>query len=245
MEENKIIFQNASMNNFLRSIAAFADRVIIEEKDNQLMATTFIDQCIFRGYYKNIKFNKVDENVIKLNIPDVKNLQKIIDNITENDVTFKINGNHIVYNSKNFKTKYFLLEDGIIPTCRLNIDKALNLNWDVSFDLTRDDFSRVLKLTSLSNIENKKLYFYTSENALYCDIGDKISTNTNELTTMLLDNVDFEVSGIIIPAEIIRIINSAPYETMNIKINKEKFLILFSINDIDYTSYFIVAGKEK
>lgn len=245
MDKIEIIFKNKSLNNFLKSIAAFSDRVIIEEKNNQLIATTFVDQCIYRGIYKNAIFNKNKDDIIKLNIPDVKNLQKIVDNISEEDIKFKINNNNLTYSSKTFKTKYVLLEDGIISSCKLNIDRALNLNWDIKFDVSRENFANLISLTSLSNLEQKKLYFYTNNNCLYCDIGDKTKINTNELTSLIIENVDFDLSGIIIPAEIIRIINTAPYKTINIKINKERFIILFTIDDEDYISHYIVAGREE
>ena len=119
------------------------------------------------------------------------------------------------------------------------------MNWDIDFEVTRENFANLISLTSLSNLEQKKLYFYTNNNCLYCDIGDKTKINTNELTSLILENVNFEISGIIIPSEIIRIINTAPYKTLNIKINKERFIILFTINDLDYTSHYIVAGREE
>lgn len=244
MDKTEITFKKISLNNFLKSIAAFSDRVIFEEKNNQLIATTFVDQCIYRGIYKNVNLIKSNQDLIKLNIPDVKNLQKIIDNINDDNITFKLNTNNLVYSSKFFKTKYVLLEDGIISSCKLNIDKALNLNWDIDFNINKENFSHLISLSTLSNLENKKLYFYTSENCLYCDIGDKTKINTNELTSLILENIEFELSGIIIPAEIIRIINTIPYDNINIKINKEKFIVLFTINDPDFTSYYIVAGRE-
>ena len=55
MDKIEIIFKNTSLNNFLKSVAAFSDRVIFEEKNNQLIATTFVDQCIYRGIYKNVR----------------------------------------------------------------------------------------------------------------------------------------------------------------------------------------------
>lgn len=245
MDKIEIIFKNKSLNNFLKSIAAFSDRVIIEEKNNQLIATTFVDQCIYRGIYKNVIFNKNTDDSIKLNIPDVKNLQKIVDNISEENIKFRINNNNLTYSSKTFKTKYVLLEDGIISSCKLNIDRALNLNWDIEFNVNRENFANLISLTSLSNLEQKKLYFYTNNSCLYCDIGDKTKINTNELTSLIIEGINFDLSGIIIPAEIIRIINTAPYKTINIKINKERFIVLFTIDDEDYISHYIVAGREE
>jgi len=243
MDKIQIIFKNKSLNNFLKSIAAFSDRVILEEKNKQLIATTFVDQCVYKGIYKNVSFENLPES-LKLNIPDIKNLQKIVDNIKEDNIVFKLTNNSLIYNSKTFKTKYVLLEDGIISSSKLNVDRALNLNWDVSFEITKDKFAELISLTTLSNLEQKKIYFYTSENALYCDIGDKTKINTNEITTMLLENVNFELSDIIIPAEIIRIINTTPYEKINIKVNKERFIVVFTIDDPDYISHYVVAGRE-
>lgn len=245
MDPVKITFKNNSITNFLKSISAFNDRVILDEIDNKLVATTATNECVYRGYYNAIQFDKKNnDDVVKLNIPEIKKLTKFFESLPEDNISLKYDNNKLIYSSKYLKLKYHLLSDGIINECKLNIDRALKLNFDIEFDLQRSDISNIIKMLSYNNIESK-LYFYVENNNLYCDIADKTKTNTDELSLCIKENVSFNFNGLIIPAETFRILNTTLFDSINIKLNTDKYIMLATIAEKDYTIHYIISGREK
>ena len=209
MAESQIIFKR-SIIDFLKCISIFTDRVVFNKINNKIEAVVANNECIFKGIYSAVTFNNIDDNV-KLNIPDVKKLYTFFSSLSEQDISLSFHENYLKYNTSSLKMKYHLLENGIINECKLNINKALTLDYDVEFELTGDIISSIIKLFSF-NGDASKLYFYTSDNNLYCDIADKTKVNTDEMSICIQKNVSYNFNGMIIPTETLRILNTINFD---------------------------------
>ena len=242
MAEPEIIFDK-TITDFLKSIAVFNDRAVFEKEDNTLVAKTANSEIAYKGVYKSVIYNNINDS-IRLNVPNIVQLQNFISSLKDDTIKFEYQNSYLKYVSKQLKLKYQLLEDGIISSCKLNIDKALNLDFNVKFDLNKEDIVSVIKLLSYGPSECK-LYFYTQNNCLYVDIADKEKTNTNETSWCLKENIDYEFSGMIIPAETFRILNTINFDKINIQINTDLYIMVATINDDSYDIYYVITGREK
>ena len=243
MEKSKIIF-GSNIKDFLKSISIFNDRVIFYKKDNDLIATVANNECVFRGIYKHVQFENIQSEDFHLNIPDIRKLIKFIDLIPDDNISLEYNDNHLKYISKQLKLKYFLLDDGIINECKLNIDKALTLQYDIDFDLDKTSIDKIIKLHSNNN-NVTKLYLYTRDNCLYCDIADKLLVNTDEISICLKENINFNLEELIIPIEVIRALNTTNFDSLKMQINISMAITLVTNEQKDYKIYYIISGLEK
>lgn len=242
MAEPEIVFNKAIIN-FLKSIAIFNDRAVFEQHDNTLVAKTANSEIAYKGVFKNIQFNNI-QAPIKLNVPNISQLCNFINSLKDENVLFQYKGSYLKYTSKQLRLKYQLLDDGIISSCKLNIDKALKLDFDVSFSLAKDDINNIIKLLSYGPTESK-IYFYTENNSLYADVADKEKTNTNETSWCLKENIDCTFKDMIIPAETFRILNTINFDSIDIQINTKLYIMVASIKTNDYDVYYVITGREK
>ena len=151
---------------FLKPISFVSDRCIFNIENNQICTLTHSenngDTVILYG---KLNIPVKADKLIKLNIPDVKRLNRVIDCIGEKDVELDIDSNSINYNSSSVRFKYHLLEDGIIQSPIINLKKIKQLTFDSEFVMEQTKIIEILKASSIVPDSNK-MYFYTSQQAL-------------------------------------------------------------------------------
>ena len=132
---------------------------------------------------------------VTLNIKDISKLTSVLNCIQGQTIDMTIEGGaHIKYKSDEFKFKFGLVEDGVIPKPQVKKAKLENIEVNTSTPLNTKIFYDILKASSFIKSDDVKLYFYTRDDeeskGLYCDITNKIITNSDSITIKLSDSYD-------------------------------------------------------
>jgi hypothetical protein len=228
---------------FLSNISKISDSCIIKsDKNNLTCVASNTDGTVISYTHLNQK-NNFTENEKVLNIPDVKKLNKIFTCIDDNIVNLKLDTNNISYNNSNFKFKYHLLEDGIISTPKVNVDKISKLDFNTVFAINKQALSNIIKASSIA-LDVTKLYLFTEDSSVFCDFTDNNRHNVDSIALKICDDYQGEAISSPVPInfEIIRIISSQKFNTLNIKFNSKLGVFLFDLEDQECSSKYIVSA---
>lgn len=133
------------------------------------------------------------ETPVNLNIKGINKLVSVLNCVNDSEVVMKVESNHIKYDSKGFKFKFHLTEDGIITKPKIKREKLENISYNTCATIEAESFYSILKSSSLLSSDNVRLYFYTKaveERGIYCDITNKTIANSDCVTIKISD--DFE-----------------------------------------------------
>lgn len=188
-----------------------------------------------------------NENVV-LNFKDVRKLMKIFDCIQTDDFELKVDdsASSISHKSPALSFKLHLVMDNVIKKCTVSLDKISKLTFDSQFDLTRDKIAEILK-GSIFTAAADKVYFYTKDGAVYAELTDKVMQDIDSITF----NASSSYTGAEISTplpfnmEILRLINSASYDKLTVKINNTYKILLFEICTPNALFKYIIPGYTK
>ena len=182
-----------------------------------------------------------DEN--KLNIPDINKLIKVLDCIRDEDVALKINSNNISYNEKGIKFKYHLLEDGILSTPAINMDKVKSLQFETDFNITNNDLQSLIKSSTFAS-ETDKLYIRTADGIIYGELTDKNKSNVDSIELVLSQEyTGSEIDNpLALSFEIIRIVSCNRFANVLTKINSNLGVLLFELNNSNVELTYVASG---
>jgi len=156
---------------FLSLISKTSESVCIKVDSNKIYSVTSSGDntiVVFSTYKQQ---NDLQDN-LKLNIPDINRLNRLLNCVNENNIELDHDSNCIKYKSKTVRFKYHLLEDGIITVPAVSIDKIKKLSFDYNFNISKSCVLSLIKGSSLMT-DADKLYFYVQDNSVYAEITDK------------------------------------------------------------------------
>jgi hypothetical protein len=192
------------------------------------------------GIIVYIKYN-VDTDIkdpTDLNIKDISKLTSVLNCIKGQTIDMTIEGGaHIKYKSDEFKFKFGLTEDGVIPKPKLKKEKLENIHFNTSTPLNVKIFYDILKASSFIKSDDVKLYFYTKDDedgkGLYCDITNKVIMNSDSITIKLSDSYDGEDvhKELICDIEHIRKMNIQKDSDIYLYFNSERGFTIFDLID--------------
>lgn len=166
---------------------------------------------------------------LKLNIPDINRLNRLLSCIQDNDIQLDHDNNCLRYKSKNVRFKYHLLEDGIITTPAVSIEKIKKLSFNHTFDLSKTCILSLIKGSSLMT-DADKLYFYVEDNCVYAEITDKETHNTDSYTQLVCEQFDDDdFNQMSINFEILRMLSSLRFDQVRVRINTDVNVLLFEV----------------
>jgi len=178
-------------------------------------------------------FNQVNDinDVLKLNIPDVSRLIKVLSCIADESITLNIEDNNISYRSSNVGFKYHLLEDGIISSPAVSVDKIKKLEFDLSFNVQQSNILSILKGSSFAT-DTDKIYFYTKDKKIYSKLTDFDRHNVDVYTQKLADEYEGVTIDTPIPLnfETIRTICSLRFISLKVNVNTDNKVFVFNIS---------------
>lgn len=183
------------------------------------------------------------EDDVYLNIPDIGKLIRVLECIQEDDVSLKLNNNNISYNKSGIRFKYHLLEDGIISTPKINIEKVKTLNYDTKFVITGNTFSQLMKGASFA-CDTNKVYLSSSEGRIYSELTDKTKSNVDSIQTILSDEfegVEIE-SPIPLNFEIMRIVSCNKYDKVQVWLNIDLSVMVFILKSESIEMHYVASG---
>lgn len=177
------------------------------------------------------------DSPITLNIKPINKLISVLNCVTDDKVTMKIESNHIKYDSKNFKFKFHLTEDGVITKPRIKKKKIIDMEFETSASLDLKSFNALMKSSAYLTGEQASLYFYTKakgeERGIYCDITNKGLANSDSITLKISDDFDGEPvrDELICDVEYIR----------KLAIDKHSDLKIYFNSTIGYTAFDVLS----
>lgn len=231
------------VSKFLTPISKINENAVVKvHKDKITSLITTNDETLIL-YVQYNEESDVGDSYQNINIPDINRLIKVINCIDNNNIQMALDGNKMVYTSDNINFKYHLLEDGIIATPGISIDKIKKLTFDVTFDLTYSNINSVIKGSTFT-VDTDKLYIYTKDGKVNCELTDRQKHNTDSFTQTFANSYTGEdiISPVPINVEIIRLISSLRFDTCQVSIDVTKKVLLFTISADKYTLNFVTVG---
>lgn len=246
---NKQIF----LNNFLIPINKIADKGILSVTTDKISCISCSsydkkEQTII--LYTECKAeNEVPSNTpIQLNLPNFKKLINAVNFIRNDTFNLKLDNNSISYSNKedDISFRYHLLENGILENPTVKMENVYAMGFDFESIVSRDSIQRILKGSVFSDQSNK-IYLYTKEKELFCALTDNNIQNTDSINFSLSKNTnDCEIKNLIaMNLEIFRVLSSLDFDTLVIKINQSKGIIMFELKRENYLLQYIVTSLLK
>lgn len=238
--------KKAFADNFLNIISKAVDVASIKAtKDGLYVVCNKPDtSIILLGKYNHAL--DIEEETT-LNIGDIKKLLRVIECIEEDEVTFKINSNHLLYKSNTMQFKYHFLDDAIVPKVSLKKEKIESLELDTFFDIEYKKLQEILKASSFTTDTNK-IYLYGQPDGIYCELGDKEKSNTDNITLKVVDKIEGQPLTQSLPfnLDIFRVLSGVKFDKARVGINLKFKVMSFFVKPTDETEFkFIISGLVK
>ena len=238
--------KKAFADNFLNIISKAVDVASIKAtKDGLYVVCNKPDtSIILLGKYNHAL--DIEEETT-LNIGDIKKLLRVIECIEEDEVTFKINSNHLLYKSNTMQFKYHFLDDAIVPKVSLKKEKIESLELDTFFDIEYKKLQEILKASSFTTDTNK-IYLYGQPDGIYCELGDKEKSNTDNSTLKVVDKIEGQPLTQSLPfnLDIFRVLSGVKFDKARVGINLKFKVMSFFVKPTDETEFkFIISGLVK
>jgi DNA polymerase III sliding clamp (beta) subunit (PCNA family) len=230
---------------FLTPISKLADNVSISFNDDEVFTTCASPDgsIVLLASYKT---DTAVKGIPRINLPDVKKFVRLLDCVDQDNIALTIENNHLKYVTPSFKFNYFLLEDSYMQRCPVNPEKIKQLKYDTAFLLPNIKFNEVLKGSSIAT-DSDKLYFYTKDGKVYCELNDLERQNINNITYLVADKFvgDNIKNTLPLNLENIRLLAGTKCNEFTVKVNNELKVTLFQIEEKDIDIKFIISALVK
>ena len=238
----KIQNKNDFVTKFLAPISKINENAVIKvhnDKITSLITTNDETLILYVIYNEENDFSEAHN----LNIPDVNRLIKVLNCIESDNLDIDLDSNKLRYSSETINFKYHLLEDGIITTPSISFDKIKKLNFTTSFNISSNDIINVIKGSTFTT-DTDKIYLYTKDGKVYCELTDKQKHNIDSFTRILSHGYKGAALDEPIPLnfEIMRLISGLRFENCEVNLDPEKRVLLFTISSDKYTLNFVTVG---
>jgi hypothetical protein len=232
--------KNDFIKNFLEPVSNINELGIFEVKEDLIsciIATNNVT-LVCNGVYP---VTVVDFVPSKLNVPDIKKLIRVLDIIPENEIELTIGSNNISYKKGEFKFKYHLLEDGIIKQPNLNPEKAKQLDFPSTFTCIEKDIALLFKASSFTTNTNK-LYFYTEDDHVCGELGDKTKHNSDNFTCKLAESfTGSPIEPIVVDFEVFRLLSYQNTKHVKIDVNSDTGILICTLTKGETVLTYIVT----
>ena len=239
----KIKNRSNLISSFLSPISKVSDRCVIHIDEHNLSCLASTPDGTLILYTKFKHNSKLEGGECNLNICDINKIIRIFSYIDEEDMDLNINENSLSYKDDNIQFNYFLLEDGVINSPAVSVDKLRKLEYQTSFELTHDSMNNVNKLASYAN-DSEKVYFYTDSGYVKGELNDRKRQNINNASIRISDKYkgDEIEKPLPIKYENFRIISTSQNGSINTLINKKLSVLLFQTSDEQSNTAYFMSG---
>ena len=243
----KITIQNKRdfIKNFLSPIGKVCENAVVNIKKDSISSLTCTnDSTLFLNCRLN-QNNNVDENVM-LNIPDINKLVNALMCTSKDSLEFELDNNCIRYSSNDIKFKLHLLEDGIITTPTVDVNKIKQINFTTSFDLTYNTLQTLVRGSTFATDVNK-LYFSNDGTNVRAEITDSEVQNINSFSSVISDSYTGQPISEPRPLtfETVRFIMTTQFEKCTVHHSDELNVFLFDISTPEYNINYIASGLRR
>ncbi len=237
--------KDSFVQKFLQPISKLTDNVSISINDDEIF-TTCASQDGSIVLLASYKADVGVKGIPRINLPDVKKFVRLLDCIEENNIVVTIENNHLKYTTPSFKFNYYLLEDSYMQRCPVNPEKIKQLKYDTAFILPITKFNEILKGSSIAT-DSDKLYFFTKDGNVYCELNDLERQNINNVTYLVTNKFAGENIKNTLPLNLenVRLLAGIKCDEFAIKVNNDLKVTLFEIKEKDITIKFIISALVK
>lgn len=234
------------IRNFLSPIGKVCENAVLNVKPDAISSLTCTpDSTLFLNCRLLQKNNVTDSQ--SLNIPDVNKLVNALSCTSQEILSFELNENCIQYTSDNVKFKLHLLEDGIINSPAINIEKLKNIEFNTTFKLTYNALQTLIKGSSFASEVNKIYFNTTADGKVRGELTDCESQNVNSFSVDIAE----QFAGDPIPNpkpltfEVIRFILTSRFDVCTVHHSSDLNVFLFDISNDNYTINYIASGLRR
>lgn len=237
--------KDSFVQKFLLPISKLADNISISINEGEIF-TTCASQDGSIVLLASYKTDTTIKGIPRINLPDVKKFVRLLDCVEQENIAITIEDNHLKYVTPSFKFNYFLLEDSYMQRCPVNPEKIKKLKYDTAFILPITKFNEVLKGSSIAT-DSDKLYFYTKDERVYCELNDLERQNINNITYLIADKFVGENIKNTLPLNLenIRLLAGMKCNNFAVKINNELKVTLFQVEERNIDIKFIISALVK
>ena len=241
----KINNKSRFISNFLSPLNKLGDSCVCKvTKDG--ITTLISTDCRTVVLYGTYKQEMDCEVPVNLNIPDLGRLTRILQCIDDESIELEVTNSFIKYSSSTIRFTYHLLDDNIITTPKLSVDKIKNIDYTTTFSMPYDSLTNLLK-SSTFTVNINKIYFDTDDTGVYAEINDKQFANVDNIRLKLCDEYTGNSIDSPLPVSLDTIRNLAGVrcDELKVSINSELNVMTFGINNSDIQILYIVSGLMK
>jgi hypothetical protein len=115
------------------------------------------------------------------------------------------------------------------------------------FDIEYKKLQEILKASSFTTDTNK-IYLYGQPDGIYCELGDKEKSNTDNITLKVVDKIEGQPLTQALPfnLDIFRVLSGVKFDKARVGINLKFKIMSFYVKPTDETEFkFIISGLVK
>ena len=234
------------IRNFLSPIGKVCENAILNIKNDSITSLTCTPDSTLFLNCKLFQKNNITDNQ-SLNIPDVNKLVNALSCTNQEGVSFELDNNCMRYMSDNVKFKLHLLEDGIINSPAINVEKLKNIEFNTTFKLTYDALQTLIKGSSFASEVNKIYFNTTADGKVRGELTDCESQNVNSFSV----DISNKFTGDAIPNpkpltfEVIRFILTSRFDECVVHHSNDLNVFLFDISTPEYVINYIASGLRR
>lgn len=242
MTQLRINNKSDFVNTFLSPISKLAENTVIKVRDKEIVSVssssdgTLIVNCTFK------QENEVDETIF-LNIPDINRLIKVLSCVETDDLNLMYDNNNIQYKSKQIGFKYHLLDDGIIETPSVDLNKIKSIDFSFRFKIDQQSINQLVKGSTFTT-ETDKIYFHVDDGNVMASLTDKQRHNVDCYTQCVAESYKGDLNGkeLALSFETMRIISSIRFDDLIVNVNPELNVFLFQVETKSSTIIVVSSG---
>lgn len=126
---------------------------------------------------------------LKLHFADIKKFLRALKFLKDDKPVFEFDKEKLIYKNKDgTKFLYHLIDGMVAKKSSYNEEKVASLKYDVEFLLTESNIKQIISAAAISNIEEKKVYFYTENEKIFAEINDKSQSKVDSISFMVSNN---------------------------------------------------------
>lgn len=234
---SKIILSKNFIQSILKPVNKLTESCILRiEEDNVYTLCTSSNNVVI--LYVSAKLKDSIKTNLKINLIDIKRFLCGLDCLDGENFSLECLGNNIKCESMSDLEnqtffKYHLVDDTVIPTAPINIQKMSQLPFDTEFEITPDKQKRIISAYTFTSAA-PKIYIYTKDQSVYAELNDRQIQNIDNMTLKISE--DYKGTDIenVIPVnmEIFKSL-TASRQNIKVKINNQHKVLIFQITERD------------
>jgi len=228
------------VSNFLGPVSNLNDACILSIESNRMSCTlASADATIV---CKSTIEVDTDLDNVKLNLPDIKKMVRVLDIIPSNEIELQVNENNISYNKNGYKFKYHLLDDGIIKQPNLNVEKIKKLDFNTKFIVKENELNTLFKGSSFAT-ETSKVYIFEEDGKINGELGDRSRHNTDNFICELSNEFEGNIEKPLpVNFDSFRLVSFSGSREVNFSVNTDMGVITCNFKKGDAQLIYIISA---